>query len=89
MTMMKKMTEGLQGLKHYRQRAELTQQKLADALGVERATVAMWETGRNWPSAALLPKMADLLLCSIDDLYRRPQDDNIGGEEACPCPKPA
>lgn len=85
MTMMKKMTEGLQGLKHYRQRAELTQQKLADALGVERATVAMWETGRSWPSAALLPNMADLLLCSIDELYRRPQSDDTEEKEACPC----
>ena len=88
MTMTMKMLNGLQGLRHYRRRAELTQQQLADALGVERATVAMWETGRNWPSASLLPKMADLLLCSIDDLYY-PIHDNIEDEEACPCLKPA
>lgn len=83
-----KMINGLQGLKDYRQRAGLTQQQLADALGVERATVTMWETGRNWPSASLLPKMADLLLCSIDDLYH-PIHDNTEDEEACPCLKPA
>ena len=80
-----KMINGLQGLKGYRQRAGMTQQKLADALGVERATVAMWETGRSWPSAALLPKIADLLLCSIDDLYHGPQVDDTEEKEVCPC----
>ena len=89
MTMALKMIGGLQGLKYYRKRAEMTQQQLSEALGVERATVAMWETGRSWPSAALLPNIADLLLCSIDDLYHCPQDDNTEEEEACPCPKPA
>jgi DNA-binding XRE family transcriptional regulator len=34
----------------------------AEALGVERATVTMWEIGSTWPSARVLPKIADLLL---------------------------
>ena len=80
-----KMINGLQGLKHYRLRAELSQQKLADALGVERATVTMWENGRSWPSAALLPKISVLLLCSIDDLYHGPQVDDTEEKEVCPC----
>ena len=57
-----------------------TQQQLADQLGVERATLAMWEIGKNWPPARLLPAMAELMLCSIDDLYREEADDNAAGE---------
>jgi len=33
-----------------RQRLGLTQQAMADKLGVDRATVAVWETGRQYPA---------------------------------------
>ena len=72
---------GLEGLAFYRQRAGLTQQQLAEGLNVSRTAVTMWETGQSWPSAALLPKLADVLLCSIDELYV----DHNTEEEGCPC----
>lgn len=59
------------GLKPLRVAAQKTQQELADTISVERATVAMWETGRSWPSAALLPMIADTLGCTIDALFGR------------------
>ena len=62
------------GLAPRRKAAGYTQEAFADALGVTRSALAMWETGSIWPSAGLLPKMADLLLCSIDDLYRLPPE---------------
>ena len=57
------------GLNPLRVAAQKTQQELADTISVERATVAMWETGRSWPSAALLPVIADTLGCTIDALF--------------------
>jgi len=72
---------GLEGLRYYRQRAALTQQQLADVLHVHRASIIAWETGQSWPSAALLPKLADVLLCSIDELYV----DHNTEKEASPC----
>ena len=50
----------------------LTQAQLARALGLKsQSTVAMWENGhRNVPST-ILPQLADLLGCSIDELYGR------------------
>lgn len=63
---------GLAGLPARRKAAGYTQEALAAELGVTRPALAAWETGRAWPSAALLPAMADLLLCSIDDLYVAP-----------------
>lgn len=69
------------GLAPRRKRMGWTQQQLADQLGVDRATLAMWEIGRNWPPTRLLPAMADLLLCSIDDLYREEAvDEHAAGE---------
>ena len=73
--MCKMMTTGLIGLAPRRKRAGYTQQTFADALGIERARLAMWEIGKAWPSAGWLPKMADLLCCDIDALYERPEAD--------------
>lgn len=69
---------GLAGLAPRRKRVGFTQAALAEALGIDRARLAMWETGNVWPSAQWLPKIADLLCCTIDDLYRVP--DPIVGE---------
>lgn len=74
---MKTMPKHLAGIKPRRIAARKTQQELADALAVERATVAMWETGRSWPSAALLPQIAAALQCTIDELYVAPEPSFI------------
>lgn len=63
---------GLAGLAPRRKRVGFTQAALAEALGIDRARLAMWETGNVWPSAQWLPKIADLLCCTIDDLFREP-----------------
>ena len=64
----------LEGLQPRRKRAGLTQADVAEALGIERATVGMWETGTSWPSARVLPDLAGLLCCSIDELYEAPEE---------------
>lgn len=75
----------MDGLRYYRRRAGMTQEQLADSIGVTRGAVGMWEIGKCWPSAALLPQIADLLLCSIDELYTRPDNyTEIGDDEPCP-----
>jgi transcriptional regulator with XRE-family HTH domain len=38
--------------------------------GLERSTVAKWETDASKPRADLLPKIADLYNCTIDELLR-------------------
>ena len=68
-------TKRLEGLAPRRRAVGLSQQAVANALGVERATVGMWETGANWPSARVLPALADLLCCSIDELYTAPETE--------------
>ena len=63
------MPKKLEGLAPRRKAAGMTQSQLAAAIGVERAALAMWEIGASWPPARLLPALADVLLCSIDELY--------------------
>ena len=52
-----------------REQAAMTQAQMADALNVNRATVAMWETGKSNPRAEMLPAIAQLLGCTLDELY--------------------
>lgn len=50
-------------------RGDKTQSALAEELGVDRSTIAKWETGKANPRADLLPKLAKVLGCSVDDLF--------------------
>ena len=73
---MKILEKGLVGLAPRRIAAGYTQQAFADELGIEsRSLIAMYETGKAWPRASILPAMADLLGCTIDELYERPEDE--------------
>ena len=46
-----------------------TQVTLSKKLGVSRSTIAKWESGNVFPAAKMLPKIAAMLHCSIDDLF--------------------
>lgn len=49
--------------------AGLTQTAISEALKIDRSTVAKWESGEANPRADKLPALAELLGCSIDDLF--------------------
>lgn len=51
-----------------RKKAGLRQLEVAEILDVSSGTVAMWDTGRNLPRAALLPRIAALYKCTIEEL---------------------
>lgn len=65
----------LEGIKTHRMSKNMTQQQLADCLGVSRTTVTMWELGENAPSAEMLGRIADTFDCSIDALMGRALTD--------------
>ena len=46
------------GIKKHREAAGMSQQALADKLGVARSAVAMWETGQANPRVDKLAEMA-------------------------------
>mgnify|MGYP001169637501 CR=1 FL=1 len=46
----------------------ITQQQLADFIGVSKAAVSKWETGQTYPDITLLPALAAYFDLRIDDL---------------------
>ncbi|MBQ1976385.1 MAG: helix-turn-helix domain-containing protein [Clostridia bacterium] len=56
-------------LKELRLSHHMTQESVADYLGVTSQTVSKWERGLLSPDIALLPKIAGLYRCSIDSLF--------------------
>lgn len=61
-----------------REKAGMTQKQLADAVGVERSTVAKWESNVNMPLASKLPELAAILNVGVEDLFGT---DNTGPVE--------
>lgn len=53
-------------LRTARENAGLTQQQLARAVGVSRAAVAQWETGKTSPSTGNVARIAKILGVSLD-----------------------
>ena len=70
----------MNGIKIMRERAGITQKKLADEMGIVQSTVAMWESGENVPRADKLPDLARILGCTVDDLFQNSEREK-GAEE--------
>ena len=60
----------------------LTQEALAEALGVVPQTISKWERDESQPDAALLPALADALETSLDTLFQRTKGAHGDAEEA-------
>ena len=58
-----------------RKKAGYTQEQVANLLGVDRSTVAKWETGIALPRADTLIKLATLFDCTVDELLKQPADN--------------
>ena len=59
----------MNGLKRCLRSAGMRQVDLAQKLGVSDAAVSAWIQGMYMPKAELLPRIAELLGCRIEDLY--------------------
>ena len=55
----------------FRKKKCLTQEDLAEKLGVTFQAVSKWETANSAPDISLLPLMADVFGCYIDELFSR------------------
>ena len=56
-------------IKQIRINCGITQLSLAEGLSVDRSTIAKWETGEAKPTADKIPKIAEILGCTIDELF--------------------
>lgn len=55
-------------IKHYRKQAGLSQEKMAEKIGVSRQAITKWENGTGTPDIANLMAIADLFQISVDEL---------------------
>lgn len=60
-----------------RVKAKLTQDDLAEKLGVTRASIMRWEAGDTPLKVSLLVAMADLFGCSLDYLMGRTEERTV------------
>ncbi len=54
-----------------RKENDLTQEQLANGLGITYQAVSKWETGVSSPDISMLPLLADIFEVSIDELFGR------------------
>lgn len=54
----------------------LSQEQLADAIGVTRQSVSKWESGESYPDMAKIIQLCKILNCSLNDIM----DDGVMGE---------
>ena len=60
----------MNNLKALREAKGLTQEDVAKVVGVSRVAVLKWENHQSIPNAKYVPKLAQLLKCSVDDILR-------------------
>src|SRR6476620_7079559 len=63
----------------FRQQMGLTQEALAQFLGVKREMISYYENGTREPSVEMLLKLADLFGCELEDLI----EDNPEALNTC------
>lgn len=56
-------------IRELRLRKNITQFELANELGLTQGIVSSWENGRNKPTLNTAQKLANVLSCSLDELF--------------------
>ena len=62
-------------LKSIRKMKKVSQEDLADKLGVSRQSVSKWETGENYPSMQNIVCLCSIFKCKMNDLVHEDFDD--------------
>ena len=58
-----------------RKKRNLTQESLAELVGVTRQTIAKWESGESVPDLSLAGKLAAVLDVALDELVEAPREE--------------
>ncbi len=75
-----------ENLQYLRRKNKITQEQLAEELGVSRQSVSKWETGEAYPETEKLIVLCDKFGVTLDGLLR---GDVQGKEESAPCEEEA
>lgn len=70
-------------IKQKRKQAGISQKELAQRLGVNQASVCLWESGKNSPRVGRLQKIAEILGCTVEELFEPDGRKKGRGETRC------
>ena len=70
-----------ENIKLYRNKAQLTQEQLADSIKVKRSVISKYENGSIEPSLSQLNRIADVLKIPLSMLYSDPSFEDILEQE--------
>ncbi len=62
-----------ENIRSFRKKNDLTQEELADRLGVTYQSISRWENGTTYPDLELIPAIAEVLAVTVDELLGMPQ----------------
>lgn len=62
-----------ENIRNFRKKNDLTQEDLADRLGVTYQSISRWENGTTYPDLELIPAIAEMLGVTVDELLGMPQ----------------
>ena len=65
-------------LQKLRRQKKLTQEALAEKIGVARQTIAKWETAESTPDLDMAGRLAAVLNVALDDLVNAPSEELDG-----------
>lgn len=71
-----------ENLQFYRKNQEITQEQLAEELGVSRQTISKWEAGTSYPEMEKILQICDMFGCSMDLLLRGNAEGSITEDTA-------
>lgn len=63
-----------ENIRSYRRKTDLTQEQLAERLGVSFQSVSRWENGLAYPDMELLPVLSEVFGVTADELLDMPQE---------------
>lgn len=66
-------------LESLRKHAGMTQKELAELVHVKQNTVSQWESGKRQIPSSILPVIAQVLGCTIDELFGRAPPGTVIG----------
>ncbi len=66
-----------QNIRSLRRKRQVSQEDLAETLGVTVQAISKWETGKANPDLMLLPKLAEYFEVTIDNLFYINEEENL------------
>lgn len=65
----------MNAISRLRKKQGLSQVQLAEKLNITQGAVSQWEMGLSKPKSEILPELAKVLDCTIDELFEDDMDE--------------